>query len=314
MKVINNGVSKDIEILKHFKINEDEYIIYNDSSIIKIGLLSNNERTKILIPPSDKIGELKKVIGILINGINTDLENENCTILNNSLNIENIEEISAQQIKLSENQIGNLKGNKVNTVANKTSKKNTKAPIFIIVFVIVILSFIGIAFKDKIFESLPHDSKTKEKIKKKNLIKEQKEKVDKTVVPATDLLNNISIAKVEGSLELYLLSFHKVQEKEIKSEYTDKKLKQDVEAMKNEFGKVTKIDNFVQQEIKQDDNILNEINTYLSRYGKIKVTDCYTMEGNSVITGELKTEIVDNAFDGIYYCKFSDDSWRLFKK
>ena len=105
MKIINDGTEKEVDILKHFKINEDEYIIYKDVDEISMGLINQN---KIVSPNSDNFDVLKKILGNLIsdnpdNSINID---NNCTILNN--NIETLEKESSQKVQFSENQISNL--------------------------------------------------------------------------------------------------------------------------------------------------------------------------------------------------------------
>ena len=153
MKIINQGLEKEIYILKHFKINNDEYISYKDADKISVGIIDGN---KIDIPSSDKFEELKKVLGSIINN-----NPSNCTILDNNINNQ-LEEIATQHINLSDNQLNNLTGIKINDninnitsnniPMNNTSNQNNKLVTMLIVIILILsLVIVGFMFKDKLF-------------------------------------------------------------------------------------------------------------------------------------------------------------------
>lgn len=137
MKIKSNGIEKEITVLKHFKIINDEYILYKDKDIISVGLISEN---KIIIPSSDKLSTLKPILGSIVNNNPND-----CVILDNNINI-TLEEISVQHIKLTDTQLNNLIETTVNntTTINNTSNKKDKKNIIIIILICIIVVLIGI--------------------------------------------------------------------------------------------------------------------------------------------------------------------------
>ena len=89
---------RDAEVFKHFKVNEEEYVLYQNTNSVSIGLISQN---KILTPPSDRINLLMNILGNLISSTpNNDFNTaNNCVILSNTISLP-LEEIGFQNVNI----------------------------------------------------------------------------------------------------------------------------------------------------------------------------------------------------------------------
>lgn len=173
MKILSNGITKEVKLIKHFKVLNNEYVIYQYEDTTAVGLIEQN---KIIMPSGEKVEEMKKVIGNLINSNIGD-----CTILGNIEDI--LEEVSIQRIKLSDNQLNiiirtgsvdnNSTTNTPNTTSttentsitentsNKPAKRNSKLIFIIGIIVILLIIVIGFIFIPKKKSTPKKESNTK---------------------------------------------------------------------------------------------------------------------------------------------------------
>lgn len=163
MKIVTNGSMREVIVLKHFVIENEEYVLYRNNDYIILGLIN---QSKILTPSQDKINMLMNIVGNLINNIPINIENRFLLLDNN---IESIyEEISYQIINVSQEQINNnqsivgtpnvVENNPVNNIINDNNsavpkKKNNTFIYIIIVVVILLLGLLLFLFKDNLFGS-----------------------------------------------------------------------------------------------------------------------------------------------------------------
>lgn len=162
MKIINNGIAREIDILKHFKIANDEYILYKNNNSISIGLISDG---KIVAPTPDKLDVLMKVLSNIISP--TPVESINlangCTMLSEIME-GSLEEVSFQNVNIPEAQLNALlpqttivSNNSVDSPSNveKPKKEQTsdnRMKIYGIIIVVLIFVLLFVLFKNKIFK------------------------------------------------------------------------------------------------------------------------------------------------------------------
>lgn len=167
MKIMNNGFSKEVKLLTHFKFDtgvdyDREYILYTDSenegaNLYLAGLFYDNDKINLIMPEKEKMEDLKKIIENLIsNNPNNFIfsQRKYKYIENADLETKNIEEVETQKVQLTANQYNNLVNNKYlsypfsnmlnsNSVKNVEYSKN-KNIYTIIASIILVVFFAGL--------------------------------------------------------------------------------------------------------------------------------------------------------------------------
>ncbi len=163
MRVINNGIAKEVVVLKHFKIANDEYILYKNTNSVSIGMVSDG---KILAPQPDKLGVLMKILSNIISP--TPIESINlangCTMLSGIIE-GSLEEVSFQNVNIPEAQLNALLTKPTTAVSNgvasptpnsdepkKEKTSDNRMKIYGIIIVVLIFVLLFVVFKDKIFK------------------------------------------------------------------------------------------------------------------------------------------------------------------
>ena len=306
MIIRKNDINKEVKVLKHFKINNDEYVLYKDIDKIAIGLIDQNS---LVIPNNEKFEILKKVLGKIIN--NSVISSEyNCTILDNNINM-SFQEIGVQYIKLTDNQLNNLLGKHItnnNVSMNNKNKQNSKlVPILIVILLVLTVAVTLLLFKDKIFNnnSSGKEPTSKEKTTNKEENNKTKYKKDAT---AEELLERGNQATYNADVDAYLSLVPDFQKAELKKYITKEELINQYNKLKQEYGEDAKVTYNITNKTKKDDSWIEDNNKYLQEEYKtnIKMIECYELEGTMTKSGSLKTDVDDNPFYETWYCKFSD--------
>ena len=165
MKVISNGVEKDVDVYKHFKIANDEYVLYKNTGSISVALINGNT---LVAPAPDKLDVLMKVLGNLVSPtVNESLLFANdCTLMSDIMET-TMQEVSYQNVNITQEQLNNLTG-AINTPAatpapspasetqtaeapKEKKPQNNKMKIYAIVIVVLALILCYLLFKDKLF-------------------------------------------------------------------------------------------------------------------------------------------------------------------
>ena len=141
MILVNNGNMKEVNIIKHFKVGLEEYVLYQDTNIVSIGLIEDN---KLLLPNSEKINALMKILGEFI----SNKPNKHVEVLSNDFNV-TLAEIGSQRINMSVDQLYRLTNPSENNIGKNTNKWWIMLIIGVILVIVVLLVFL---FKDKIFK------------------------------------------------------------------------------------------------------------------------------------------------------------------
>ena len=140
MVLVNNGNMKQVNVIKHFRVGNEEYVLYQDTNIVSIGLVEEN---KLLLPNSEKINILMKILGEFI----SNKTNKHVEVLSNNFNV-TLAEIGSQRINMSVDQLYRLTNQSENKVGENTNKWWIILIIGVILVIIVLLVFL---FKDKLF-------------------------------------------------------------------------------------------------------------------------------------------------------------------
>ena len=175
MKIVNGGALKEITILKHFKIGNDEYLLYKNTNSISVGLVLQN---KIMTPNADKITLLMKILSNIISPAPIESINlaNNYVELPTTIGDNTLEEISFQNVNIPETALSNLinksvpvepvvNANEINTIPTTPSSptneesekkeepkiKSNKMKIYFIIIVVLSLVLFFMLFKDKLF-------------------------------------------------------------------------------------------------------------------------------------------------------------------
>lgn len=312
MKIKNNGVEKDITVLKHFKINEDEYIIFKEVSRVGLGVISDN---KITTPSSEQMGVAKTIIANLISSNYNDNVNQqnNCTILNNDLD-EGIEEVSSQAIKFTDSQLSNLT-NEIIIHKEEEHIKNSNSkiiPLLIVIIVLLILAIAYVLFQDKIFKSKTNEPKQEEKTTNKEVTKEATPTYKKDVSIET-LLERETESIYKADVNMYLSIFPKFLQSDVAKKINKEELTKKYDELKKEYGEDAKMTYTITKKTKMNDDWIKDSNEFYSKKYKtdIKLIECYELEGTLTKSGTLKTDVNDNPFSEKWFCKFSDESTGL---
>lgn len=155
MRVIYNDTEKEIFILKHFQLMDEEYILYKNLDSISIGKIDGNQ---IIVPNQERLSSLMSVLSSFFNG----LQDDSIVLLDNNID-ETLVEIGYQNVSVTEEQFNNLINKKreehvsksvenVSHIQNKKPKLRKERIIIILaVLGVLILIGLGFVFKDKLF-------------------------------------------------------------------------------------------------------------------------------------------------------------------
>lgn len=318
MQIINNGMIKEINVLKHFKINIDEYILYEYLNTVLLGQIIEN---KIYIPSNDKMETIMIIIGNFINNNNNVQINAqyNCIILDNQIPI-SLEEINAQPISLTDVQLNILRGNSntimnnntqvnpvnnvnnlnnTNNVDNTPKKRNPMVPILITIIIILSLFLVGFIFKDKIpfisgNNSNGFGSGTSKSVKKLS----PEEALEKAYEYAANNDYNGFMNTMPSALREYY-----------KSELSESEFSESIGKMSQEVGSNFTITTNVTTN-KMDDSWIENNNKFLKeQFGPdVKMTECYEYHGTVTIKGSIGVkELTDKDLYETWYCKVNDE-------
>ena len=108
MKIVSNNTMKDVIVIKHFNLANEEYVLYKNENVVSVGLVNQN---RILAPAAEKINLLMQVIGNLISDAPNEAFNTQnaCVLLPNEIPTI-LEELSYQNVNIPEAQLTKIIG------------------------------------------------------------------------------------------------------------------------------------------------------------------------------------------------------------
>lgn len=322
MQIISNGVFKEINILKHFKISTDEYLIYSSNSSMFLGQIINNT---INIPNSDKMGVIRTVISNFISNNYNELINtqNNCVILDNNI-VSNLQEISAQPINFTESQLNNLindrstitfadvpVNNQVNVSSyqnmnaniNESNKKGSKmTPILVTILLILILGLLGFMFKDKIFNNGSGSGSGGGKVKFTDKTKPSEALEQAYLVMAQNDYDGF-LKMMPGALRTYYSTM-----------ITRTQFEEGIGRMFEEVGYNIKVDSNLTY-TKLSNDFLEQGNKYFQKDvgSNIKMTECYQYGGSITVSGSKGSKTITGSdLEETWYCKVNGEWGFIF--
>lgn len=305
MKIINNGEEKNIEVLKHFKLDTDEYILYKYNEQIGIGFIKDN---KITIPDSDKMDSIKKIIANFISSNPSDLINSQykCITLSNNID-ESLEEISVQHIKLTDEQIANLTHKKDLSnytyrpmYANYKEKRETSiVSIIVVLILLIIVAVIGVKLKEIIKSDKPQTNK--------------KKTTNVEVIKPEEAFNKAINYEIKGDATSMLNLISTPMKRKYSSYITKDVFTAGAKTIKDEIGDNIKVKSDIKS-TKIDDNIIEEMNLDFHETIGYDVTlkECYNYTGSVKLTGSIKEKIY-TPDTSVLYCKINDEWGFIFE-
>ena len=166
MKVISNGIEREADVFKHFKIGLDEYVLYKNVNGISIAVINGND---LVAPAPEKLEGLMKVLGSLIGPSPNEsiLMARDCVLLSEVMEA-SFNEVSYQNVNITEeqlrppvptlnvpiaNQVPNASVPSMPSAASQEKPKaDNKMKIYGIIIVILVIVFVIVMFGDKIFK------------------------------------------------------------------------------------------------------------------------------------------------------------------